>query len=89
MPIIMEQFAVGTAPTGLFQLPPGTFSCAIHTGTANTVFIGQSTAVTTTNGYAVPTSPAAFQGFLTTRPGMVYGVATAATTINVILVTDQ
>lgn len=89
MAVIMEQYSIGTVATQLFNIPPGSFSCAIHTGTANTAYLGMSTAVSSANGYAVPTSPAAFQGFGPSRGAMIYAIATAATTISLLMITDQ
>jgi hypothetical protein len=89
MAVIMGQYAVGTVATQIFNIPSGSFSCCLHTGTVNTVYLGLSTAVTSSNGYAVPTNPADFDGFGPSRGAMIYGIATAATTLNVLMVTDQ
>jgi hypothetical protein len=90
MPVIMQQFSVGTSTVPIFTIPPGSFSCSLFAGTAATVYLGMGTGVTTTNGYVVPNSPAQFGGFLTTRGGQVYGFGSStAATLNLIMVTDQ
>lgn len=88
MPVIMAQYTVSTSTAPIFTIPPGSFNCTFYAATSG-VFIGMATAVTNVNGYQVPTTATRFEGYLSTRGGQVYGFATAGTTINVIMVTDQ
>lgn len=80
MAIIMRQAAVtGTVP--IFTVPPG--PCAVTMWVATgAVYVGTSTALTTSNGASVPTSPVTFRGFSGSQGAQLYGtVGTAATTV--------
>ena len=82
MALIMGQRAVtGTVP--VFSVPPG--PCAVTMWVATgAVYTGTSTALTTSNGMSVPTTPVTFETFAGSQGAQVYGtVGTAATTVTV------
>jgi hypothetical protein len=89
--LIMGQMTVPTSVTPLFSIPPGAVSVNWYNlSTANTIWLGMSTALTTGNGLAVHTVPMSFQGYMTSKGGQVYGLSTNATSvINYLILTDQ
>lgn len=74
----------GTTPTAVFTIPPGwcsvTFYSTVATGT---LYIGAGTALTSSNGYAVTTSPTSFQAYGTSKGQQLYGINTAGSTLPV------
>lgn len=80
MAIIMGQAAVtGTVP--IFTIPPGPCAVTMYVATG-AAYVGTSTALTTTDGMSVPTTPVTFEGFPGSRGAQLYGtVGTAATTV--------
>ena len=79
MALIMGQRAVtGTVPA--FTVPPGPCAVTMYVSTG-AVYTGTSTALTTSNGMSVPTTPVTFQCFSGSQGAQVYAtVGTAATT---------
>ena len=79
MALVMGQYAVtGTVP--VFTVPPG--PCAVTMYAAAAVYTGTSTALTTSNGMSVSTTPVTFQCFSGSQGAQVYAtVGTAATTV--------
>jgi hypothetical protein len=75
----------------VFMIPPGYFSATIYSTAASTVFLGISTAVTASNGYAVHTVPTSFNGAMTSKANQVYAANStgAAATFNLFMITDQ
>ena len=80
MALEMGQFAVtGTVP--IFQVPPGPCAVTMYAPTG-VVYTGLSTALTTSNGMSVPTSPVTFTAFPGSRGNQLFAtVGTAATTV--------
>jgi len=78
--IEMGQWAVtGTVP--IFQVPPGPCAVTMYAPTG-VVYTGLSTALTTSNGMSVPTTPVTFTCFSGSAGKQLYGtVGTAATTV--------
>jgi len=76
----MGQWAVtGTVP--IFTVPPGPCAVTMYCPTG-AVYAGTSTALTTSNGFSVPTYPVTWTGFAGSRGSQVYAtVGTAATTV--------
>ena len=89
MTLIMGQFTVTTSTVPIFQVPPGACSITMYNTTATNVWLGTSTAVTSTNGLVMHTIPTSFQNFMTSKGAQIYGFASAATSINIIIATDQ
>jgi hypothetical protein len=79
----MGQYPVpSSAATVIFTIPPGASSTLFYC-TASTMYVGMSTAVTATNGYAVPSTPAAFQAFPTSTGQKVYAFNSGAGTVTI------
>lgn len=80
MALEMGQWAVtGTVP--IFQVPPGPCAVTMYCPTG-VVYTGLSTAVTTSNGMSVPTTPVTFTAFSGSQGRQLYAtVGTAATTV--------
>ena len=80
MALEMGQFSVsGTAQ--IFTVPPGPCAVTMYAPTG-VVYAGLSTAVTTSNGMSVPTTPVTFQCFPGSRGNQIFAtVGTAATTV--------
>ena len=80
MALEMGQWAVtGTVP--IFQVPPGPCAVTMYAPTG-AVYTGLSTALTTSNGFSVPTTPVTFQCFPGSQGAQLYAtVGTAATTV--------
>ena len=80
MALEMGNFAVtGTVP--VFTVPPGPCAVTMYAPTG-VVYTGLSTAVTTSNGMSVPTTPVTFQCFPGSRGNQIFAtVGTAATTV--------
>ena len=85
MSIVTAQVGVGTIPVILTNVPPGpcqvivTVSGSIGT---NTVFLGTSTAVTTTSGsHIISGVPWVFQNYATSRPATLYAVTNSSASI--------
>lgn len=80
MALNMGQWAVsGTIP--IFTIPPGPCAVTMYVSTG-AVYTGLSTALTTTNGMSVSTSPVTFQCFPGSTGAQLYAtVGTAATTV--------
>ena len=80
MALEMGNFSVsGTIP--IFNVPPGPCAVTMYAPTG-VVYTGLSTAVTTTNGFSVPTSPVTFKCFSGSRGNQIYAtVGTAGTTV--------
>jgi len=74
-----QQSVTGTVP--IFTVPPGPCAVTMYAPTG-VVYTGLSTAVTTSNGFSVPTYPVTFQCFSGSRGNQIYAtVGTAATTV--------
>ena len=82
MSLNISQFAVtGTDP--IFTVPPGPCAVTMFVATG-AVYVGTSTALTTSNGMSVPTYPVTFQGFPGSQGSQLYAtVGTAATTVTI------
>ena len=71
MALTMGQYPVtGTVP--VFTVPPGPAAVTMWVA-SGAVYVGTSTAITTSNGASVPTSPVTFQGFSGSRGSQIYG----------------
>lgn len=84
----------GTTGTLLFNLPPSYCSATFYNISANTVWLGTSTAVTSASGIQCHSIPTTINAFASSRGTGVYGTtgstaASSVATIQYILVTDQ
>jgi hypothetical protein len=73
----------GTVATPVFTIPPGGCSVTFYSTAATGLYIGSGSALTSSNGYAVSTSPTCFQAFSSSKGAQLYGLNTAATTVPV------
>lgn len=87
--LIMGQYTVTTSTVPIFTVPPGPCAVTMYNTNAQTVWLGTSTAVTVNNGLVLHTVPTSFQSFMTSKGSQIYGFASVATSINVVIVTDQ
>ena len=80
MALVMGQQPVtGTVP--VFTVPPGPCAVTMYVATG-AVYTGTSTALTTSNGMSVSTTPVTFECFPGSQGAQVYAtVGTAATTV--------
>ena len=84
-----------TAPTSntvpLFIVPPGLVNVTFWNASGNTVYIGTSTAVTSTNGLQCHSIPTSFFSYIGSKGATFFGANTSGVgaSINYILVTDQ
>ncbi len=91
MAIITSQVNIGTGPSILTNVPPGpcqviiTVSGSIGT---NTIFLGTSTAVSSTTGsHIISGIPWTFTNYPTSRPTTLYAVAASTVGVGVAVVT--
>ena len=76
----MGQCAV-TRTVSVFTVPPGPVAVTMYAAAAG-VYVGTSTALTTSNGMSVSTSPVRFTCFPTSAGSQLYAtVGTVATTV--------
>lgn len=83
-----------TAPTtgtvALFTLPAGLCNCTFWNVTPGTIYLGTSTATTTTNGLQCHSIPTNFFTYVSSKGVTLYGVTSGtAATVNYMIVTDQ
>jgi hypothetical protein len=93
MTLIMGQMTVPAASTiPTIQIPPGSVSVNLYNTSGVPVFLGTSTAVTSTNGLVMSVTPASFQGYMTGKGAVIYAANTSATsvaTFNYVIDSDQ
>jgi hypothetical protein len=79
MALEMGQWAVaGTVP--IFQVPPGPCAVTMYAPTG-VVYTGLSTALTTANGFAVPTTPVTFTAFPGSQGRQLYATTGTSSTV--------
>ena len=78
MALNIGQWAIsGTVP--VFTVPPGACSVTFYsTAATGQLYLGMSTAVTASNGYAVSAYPTTFMAYSSSKGGQIYGLNTAA-----------
>lgn len=81
MALIMGQAAVAGTKQ-IFTIPPGACSVTFYSAsTAGTLYMGTSSNLSASNGYAVPTAPTTFKAFSSSQGANVYGLNSTAGTI--------
>ena len=88
----MGQVPVSNSATvPVFTVPSGLCNVTFWNVSAGTVYLGTSTAVTTTNGLQCHSIPTSFFNYVSSKSVTFYGANTSGTaaTINYIIVTDQ
>lgn len=87
----MGQINVVNNTVALFTVPPGLCNVTFWNVSATNVYVGTSTAVTTTNGLQCHSIPTNFYNYVSSKGATFYGAnPTASTaTVNYIIVTDQ
>ncbi len=83
-----------TCPTGsvnvLFTVPPGLCNVTFWNVTAPVIYVGTSTAVTSTNGLTCHSIPTSFFSYVPSKGATFYGTAsTSGAVVNYMIVTDQ
>lgn len=92
MTYVLAQVAVSNASTvPLFTVPPGLCNVTFWQLGAGTVFIGTSTAVTTSNGMQCHSIPTSFSSYVSSKSVTFYGANTSGLpgTVQYIMVTGQ
>lgn len=92
MAYVMGQVSVATANTlPLFTVPGGLCNVTFWNVSAGTVYVGTSTALTTTNGMQCHSIPTNFFTYVSSKGATFYGANTSGSTavVNYIIVTDQ
>ncbi len=92
MAYIMGQVPVANASTvPMFTVPSGLCNVTFWSLSSATVFVGTSTAVTSTNGLQCHSIPTSFFNYVSSKGATFYGANTALTSavVNYIIVTDQ
>lgn len=84
MALTFNQAAIaGTLAVSLFTVPPGQFELTFLTTASTNLFLGTSNSVSAANGFAVLTSPVSIHGFTGSKGATIWGLNTAASTLNV------
>ncbi len=91
MAYVMGQVAVVNTTIPLFTVPAGLCNVTFWNVSATNVYVGTSSAVTTTNGLQCHSIPTSFFNYVSSKGAVFYGAnPTASTaTVNYIIVTDQ
>lgn len=83
MGLNIGQWAIA-GTVAVFEVPPGACSVTFYsTAATGQLYLGMSTTLTASNGYAVSTYPTTFMTFAGSKGAQVYGLNTAATTLPV------
>jgi hypothetical protein len=87
MALTFSQFSVSTV-AALIGILPGGASVRLQPGGTVTVFTGNSTAVTISNGYPlVTTEPTVFTLPVTSAPSTLYAIAATSTSLGAAFIT--
>ena len=92
MAMVMGQVTVPTASTtSIFRVPSGLCNATFWNLSAGTVFVGTSSAVTTSNGMQCHSIPTNFFTYVSSGGATLWGANTSgsAAVVNYIIVTDQ
>lgn len=87
----MGQVNVVNTTVPLFTVPPGLCNVTFWNVSATNVYVGTSTAVTTSNGLQCHSIPTSFSTYVSSRGATFFGANPTASTavVNYIIVTDQ
>jgi len=89
MALVLSQFSVGTTAALVGVVPPGG-SVKLQPGGTTTVYVGNSSAVTTSNGFGLSgQEPQAFTLPTTSSPSTLWAIASASTTLGAAFVTSS
>jgi hypothetical protein len=77
--ILMGSSSVGTIATVVFPVPAGLCNVTFYNLSANNVWIGTSTAVTSSNGMQCHSIPTNFYTYVGSRGTQIYAIGTAGT----------
>lgn len=91
MAYVMGQVSVVNSTAALFTIPSGLCNVTFWNVSAVNVYVGTSTAVTTTNGLQCHSIPTSFNNYVSSKGATFYGANPTASTavVNYIIVTDQ
>lgn len=92
MAYVMGQVTISNASTApLFTVPSGLCNVTFWNISSGTVYVGTSTAVTTTNGMQCHSIPTSFFSYVSSKGATLYGANTSgnAATVNYVISTDQ
>lgn len=91
MAYVMGQVSITASTLPMFTVPPGLCNVTFWNVSAVNVYVGTSTAVTTTNGLQCHSIPTNFFTYVSSRGATFYGANPTASTavVNYIISTDQ
>lgn len=92
MSYVMGQAAVGSTSTvPIFTIPGGLCNVTFWNTSTPNIYVGTSTAVTSSNGLVCHSIPTNFFTYVSSKGAVLYGANTSATSgiVNYVIVTDQ